>query len=277
MNFLNALFFGIIQGLTEFFPVSSSAHLSVIGNLFGLVSSQYNFRMFSVFVHFGTVLALLITYWDDLLDMVYELILMFTASSNPQYKRERYPSARLLLMLAVATLPLVLVISLNSYIDRLYSSNIYIGVALFLTGCVLFLSGKFSGCRKTEKNITILDALIIGICQAVSSIPGLSRVGITATAGLANGLSPEFALKFAFLLSIPSSLGGNLIHLIDASNAGFAWSEVPMCLVGMAASMLTGLFSIKVMKAVAKRGAFEGFSYYCWVVGILFIILTMIF
>lgn len=277
MSILNALFFGIVQGLTELFPVSSSAHLAVIGNLFGLVSSAFNFRMFTIFAHLGTVLAVLVTYWDDLLDMMYELILMFTASSNPQYSRARYPAARLLLMCACATVPLLPVVSLNGYIEKLYNSNIFMGVCLFMTGVVLFIAGRFVNCRKAENSITILDSVLVGVCQAVSSIPGLSRTGITMTAGIAVGMRQDFALKFAYLLSIPASLGSNIIHLIDASEAGFSFEQLPACLIGTAAAFASGLLAIKIMKSVAARGKFDGFAYYCWVAGILFVILTMIF
>ena len=150
-------------------------------------------------------------------------------------------------------------------------------VALILTGCMLYVSDRMTPGTKNVGGMTLLDALIVGLCQCVAVIPGLSRSGTTITAGISTGLNREFAVKFAFLMSIPAVLGANLLSLIDAIRDGVDWSCVPAYLVGMAVAAVSGIASIRLLNYVAKKGRFGGFAYYCWVVGLLAIILTFIF
>ena len=130
---------------------------------------------------------------------------------------------------------------------------------------------------KTVGGRSVWDALIIGLCQCVAVIPGLSRSGTTITAGIATGLKRDFAVKFAFLMSIPSVLGANILSIGDAAREGIDWSLMPAYLVGMAVAMISGILAISLLKQIAARGRFGGFAYYCWVVGALTVILTMIF
>ena len=277
MSIWNAVFFGLVQGLTEFFPVSSSAHLAALGNLFGIESGGFNFKLFTVFLHLGTIISLIIVLWNDLADMVYEVLLMVNARTNPRYRQKHYPNARLLMMLGVSTLPLFLLLLVNNYINRLYTNNIIMGVMLILSGTILFVADRFTGTKKLTNSMTMSDALIIGLCQLVAIIPGISRIATATTAGYSVGLKKDFALKYALLLSLPTSFGAAIIHIINASSGSFAWSDVPVCLVGMVTALLTGIFSLRVMLSLGEKAKFNGFSYYSWVAGVLFIILTMIF
>ena len=131
--------------------------------------------------------------------------------------------------------------------------------------------------KKTEKNMGLLDAVIIGLCQAVATIPGLSRSGCTITAGLATGLRRDFAVKYSFLLSLPAVLGANILAFAKAIKNGVDWSCLPAYLIGTVVAILTGIASISLLKRIADKGKFGGFAYYCWVVGVLSIILTVIF
>ena len=148
---------------------------------------------------------------------------------------------------------------------------------LVLTGCMLYVSDKMAPGRKTERNMGFLDALIIGVCQCTATIPGLSRSGTTITAGLATGLRRDFAVKFSFLLSLPAVLGANLLAIVKAAREGVDWHSVPAYLVGMAVAIITGIGAISLLKRIAQKGKFGSFAYYCWVVGVLSIILTLIF
>ena len=131
--------------------------------------------------------------------------------------------------------------------------------------------------KKTETSMTVLDALIIGLCQCAAVIPGLSRSGTTITAGISTGLKRDFAVKFAFLMSIPAVLGANLLSLIDALQEGINWSLMPAYLIGTAVAAVSGVASIRLLHAISRKGRFGGFAYYCWVVGVLTIILYLIF
>ena len=172
---------------------------------------------------------------------------------------------------------LLLILPIKDLLEGLYDKSIFIGVALILTGCMLYVSDRMTPGTKNVGGMTLLDALIIGLCQCVAVIPGLSRSGTTITAGIATGLKRDFAVKFSFLLSIPAVLGANILSLIDAFRDGVDWSLVPAYLIGMAAAMISGIVAIELLKYIARRGKFGGFAYYCWVVGALSIILTMIF
>ena len=271
MSILNAILFGIIQGLTEFFPVSSSAHLSILGNLFGMNSNDVNYMMFCVFVHLGSIIAIIIYYLQDIWDMIYQL------GAMSRGKHKAYPAVRLLLMLFIASLPLLILIPLNKYIDSLFNSSIFIGIMLIISGFVLYISNHFSNVNKDEKNMTISDALIIGLCQLVGAIPGISRVAITMSASMATGHKRNCSVKFAFLLSFPALFGVNILHFVKAVNYGFSWNNMPIYLVGMVVSFVVSLFAIKIVTNIAEKSDFKAFSYYCWVAGVLFIILTMIF
>lgn len=276
MSVWNAIILGLVQGIAEFLPISSSGHLAIINNLFDLTTTSDGHMLFDVLLHLGTLAAIFVCYWQDIVNMFYE-VLGFVNVGPLAGARRRYPNARLFVMLVFATLPLLLILPIHKMIETLYYQNVFIGVALVLTGCMLFVADKMKPGTKGATNITISDALIIGLCQCVATIPGLSRSGTTITAGIATGLSREFAVKFSFLLSIPAVLGANILSIVDAVKQGVVLSNVPAYLVGMLAAMLSGIGAISLIKHIAAKGKFGGFAYYCWVMGALSIILTMIF
>lgn len=272
----NAILLGFVQGVSEFLPISSSGHLSVINNLFNM-SMNESHLFFDVLLHLGTLISIVLVYWNDLVQMLYELLSFVNVGPYAGQERQRYPAARLFFMIIIATLPLFLVMPIKDMLETLYDSNIFIGVAIILTGCMLFVADKMSQGRKLGGSMTVLDAVIIGICQSIATIPGLSRSGTTITAGIATGLRRDFAVKFSFLMSIPAVLGANILSIADAVKAGINWAQVPVYLVGMAVAMVTGVAAIYLLKYISRKGKFGGFAYYCWVMGVLSIILTMIF
>ena len=277
MTFWQAVFLGLVQGVTEFLPISSSGHLSILNNLFGISTPEDGHVFFDVLLHLGTLVSILVVYWRDIADMFFEVLGFVGIGPSARVRKQRYPAARLFVMILFATLPLVLILPIKDELETLYYNSIFIGVALILTGCMLYVGDKMIQGKKTETNMTVLDAVIIGLCQCAATIPGLSRSGTTITAGLATGLRRDFAVKFAFLMSIPAVLGANLLSLFDAIKDGVDWSLLPAYLAGMLAASGAGVLSIQLLHLVAKRGRFGGFAYYCWVAGVLAIILTMIF
>lgn len=283
MSVLWAAFLGLIQGLSEFLPISSSGHLSIIQNLFGGEMTEGH-MFFDVLLHLGTLAAVCIAYRSDIADIVRQLMAFFEIGSGgkrlaAEYKaagKKKYPAVRLVLMLVIATLPLFLVLPVNDLVEQLYYQTWFIGIILILTGVMLYASDRMPVGTKTEKNMSFKDTLLIGVCQAIATIPGLSRSGTTITAGIAAGLDREFAVKFSFLLSLPAVLGANILSLFKALGEGIDVSLIPAYLVGTAVAMVSGYFSISLLRRLVSRGKFGSFAYYCWGAGAITIILSII-
>ena len=279
MTISSAILLGIVQGVAEFLPISSSGHLAILQNLFVLSAGEEH-MFFDVLLHLGTLISICVCYWGDIVAMVREVFIVLRggrrADGTPV--QGNLGAARLFLMIVVGTLPLFLVLPINDSVEKLYYITPFIGVALLLTGCMLFVSDRMAPGKRTEKNMRFRDALIIGLCQCVATIPGLSRSGTTITAGIATGLDRGFAMKYSFLLSLPAVLGANLLSFIKAlGEESIELSMVPAYLVGMLAAMLSGIAAISLMKLIAKKSKFGWFAYYCWGAGLLTIVLSLTF
>ena len=278
MGILNALVFGFIQGLTEYIPVSSSAHMQVLFSLFGISGSGFNTEAFIAFAHFGSVIAALILYFKDFGEILFQS-LEFAASTGAQDGRGRrkFPAVRLLIMMIFASVPLLLILPLNRYIQSLGSNTAFIGVMLILSGTILSISDQLNEGEKAERSFGISDAILIGLCQAVSALPGISRTGTVYTAGIASGLTRSFAAKFTVMLSVPVLFFSNIIRLIRSFSMPFSWADLAPCFVGMAASVIGSVLAIRTFISLVQTKHFRNVGYYCWVAGVLAIILTMIF
>lgn len=279
MTISSAIILGIVQGVAEFLPISSSGHLAVLQNLFDLSAGE-DHLFFDVLLHLGTLISICVCYWGDIVAMVREVFIVLRggrrADGTPV--QSHLGAARLFLMIVVGTLPLFLVLPINDKVEELYYITPFIGAALLLTGCMLFVSDKMAPGTRTERNMRFRDALTIGLCQCVATIPGLSRSGTTITAGIATGLDRTFAMKYSFLLSLPAVLGANLLSFIKAiGEESIEASLIPAYLLGMLAAMLSGIAAISLMKLIAKKSKFGWFAYYCWGAGVLTIILSLIF
>ena len=182
------------------------------------------------------------------------------------------PARRLILLIIVGTLPLFVMVPFRRFFTELSDNMYFIGGALIVTGILLFASDRVRHGRKTEKTATMLDALLVGIGQAIALCPGISRSGMTITAGFER----KFAVRFAFLLSIPAVLGANILTLKDAIEAGIDFSSVPVYLVGVVVAAVSGYASIRLLRYVADKGRFGAFAYYCWAAGVLTLVLNVI-
>lgn len=278
MTIGEAIILGLVQGIAEFLPISSSGHLAILQNLFNMSDIEGGHMFFDVLLHFGTLIAICFMYWTDIKAMVVEMLELLSGRKRAvSGEKRQYPAARMFILIIIATLPLALILPVNDYIDMLSQSTLFVGIALVLTGFMLLVSDKMEKGSKTEKNMLIKDALIIGLCQCVATLPGLSRSGTTITAGIATGQNRSYAVKFSLLMSIPAVLGATLLELVKVFKVGIDISLIPAYLFGMIAAMVSGVLSIGLLKMIAKRTRFGGFAYYCWVVGVLTIILSMIF
>lgn len=277
MSILSAIILGLVQGIAEFLPISSSGHLSILQNLFSMQTSENGHMFFDVLLHLATLVSVCIFYRKDIMEIINEVLSWFVPSRRTPTEKKTVPSARrLILMIIVATLPLFAVLPINDLVEELYYKTIFIGIILLLTGCMLFVSDKLEKGTKTEKNMKLTDALVIGVCQAVATIPGLSRSGTTITAGMATGLDRGFAVKFSFLLSIPAILGANILNFADAIKEGIDLSLLPAYFLGMIVAGVSGYFALALLKRITTSGKFGKFAYYCWAAGIVTIVLSII-
>ena len=145
-----------------------------------------------------------------------------------------------------------------------------------ISSAPMYVSDRMLNGRRNEKTMSVGNALLVGVCQAIATVPGLSRSGATISAGMAAGLDREFAAKFSFLISIPAILGANILTLADALKAGIDTALLPMYLVGMLVAMVSGYFSVSLVKLICRKGKFGKFAYYCWFAGAVTIILSFV-
>ena len=268
---------GVLQGVTEFLPISSSGHLTLFQYFFSPDQSAGETDMlFTILLHFGTLLSVCLYYGKDILDMIQEFFLGLAALFSRRGSSGRPPEARrLVLMIIVGTLPLFLVLPIQDFVEGLSNNTYAVGGALLVTGVLLWLCDRVRKGRKSEGSATMRDVLLVGLSQAVATCPGLSRSGTTISVGCFMGFERKFAVRYAFLLSIPAVLGANILHIVDVIQAGgIDTSLVPAYLLGVVVAAVSGYFSIRLLRFVAEKGRFGFFSYYCWAVGLVTIVLT---
>ena len=260
--------------MAEFLPISSSGHLAIAQNLLNLQAEIPAF--FDVLLHLGTLLAVFVAYWQDIKDMVVEFFCGIGDLVHHSTPTPVPPARRLILLIILGTLPLFAVLPIKDKVQGLSDNMIFIGAALIVTGFLLFASDMMRKGRKTERNATWLDVLIVGAGQAIATMPGISRSGMTISAGCFTGFERKFAVRFSFLLSIPAVLGANILSLKDAAEAGIVWSEVPVYLLGVVTAAVVGYLCIRLLRMIADKGRFGAFAYYCWAVGLLTLVLNII-
>jgi undecaprenyl-diphosphatase len=263
-----AIVLGLVQGVAEFLPISSSGHLSLLQHFFGLEEID---ALYNILLHFATLIAVFVVYWRDVADMVVEFFRMIGSLFIREEGRTRGnpPEARrMVLLLVLGTLPLFLVLPFDDAVEGLGTNPVFVSAMLLVTGCILFLSDRYGGGRKTGRTATVKDVLLVGVAQGAATIPGLSRSGTTISAGMALGFERNFAVRFSFLLSLPAVLGATLLKVVKAAQAGeFDMELLPMYLTGMVVAGVVGYFSISLVKLLASKGKFGMFAYYCWIAG----------
>ena len=269
MTYFMSILMGIIQGVAEFLPISSSGHLALFQTFFGMENMEEKYMFFTVLLHFGTLISVCMVYWRDIVDMIREFFLGIAALAGRKDTGVAPPPARRMVMLIIiATLPLFVMVLLQDAVNQLFSNSIMVSCALLATGFILFFSDRMARGHKTAKNATVADALIVGCGQALAVIPGLSRSGTTISVGMMRGFDRAFAVRFSFLMSLPAVLGANVLEIKDALASNFPIEELPMYLVGVAVSAVVGYFAIRLVKSLSDKGKFGKFAYYCWAVGL---------
>lgn len=288
MNLIEAIIMGLIQGLTEFLPVSSSGHLAIFKNIFHV--STDTGMLFDVMLHMATLVAICFVYWKDIKELfvngccmvglwvtntVIWISNLFRGKDNrKEYKRVlTTPYRRFVLMILISTVPTgILGILLEEVIGSASELLILPGICLILTAILLFIADRVKVGEKTEETASYKNSLIIGLAQGVATLPGLSRSGTTITACLLNGFSKEFAVKYSFIMSIPAILGAMVLQLKDFTLAEFAGGMIWNYLAGMLVAGVVGYICIKTMLVVVKKNKFTIFSIYCLIAGIVSIV-----
>lgn len=279
MKLMTSLLLGLIQGIAEFLPISSSGHLSILQNLLKLDYSQENHLLFDMLLHLGTLISICVVYRADLKTMITDSVdfIRRRNDSNQDEPITLKPPARALLLIIIGTLPMVIPLIFMNYIEDLFNRTAFIATALIITGAILFVADRYiEKGNKTEKTMTIMDAIIIGLAQAVATLPGLSRSGTTIAVGLSRGLNANFAVRFSLLLSIPAVLGGTLVSLIKAIIKKADFSLFPIYLAGFVVAAVVGYFAIQIIRRLISKGGYGNFAYYCWGVGALALILSLV-
>lgn len=275
MTYWTAIILGLVQGVAEFLPISSSGHLAILQNFLHLGSADEHL-LFDVLLHLGTLAAVILAFWRDVSGLVREGLCMVYLKKLRRGQKPDRLKRRTIWFIILGTLPLFAVIFIKDAVESLYSNTFFIGFALLLTGGLLFAADRMGHGNKNEKNATLGDILLVGLAQALAVTPGLSRSGTTISVGMLRGFDRSFAVRFSFLLSIPAVLGANILTLVDAVQAGINASLLPMYLAGVAAAFVSGYMALYLLRMMVQRGRFGGFAYYCWGAGLVTLILSLV-
>jgi undecaprenyl-diphosphatase len=291
MELYQGLVLGVLQGLTEFLPVSSSGHLVLGQNFFGITESALSF---DVSVHIGTLLAVVVVFFQQIKSIFVSLgRLIRSAGSNAELSTrsstgsstgssigpmdkikqavQKDDDVRLVALIIVGSIPTAIIgLALRNYVDLLFSSLVIVGFMLLITGTFLWFTRLTPSGGKKIKDIGFGTALLIGICQGMAVMPGISRSGATIAAGLFSGVERETAARYSFLLSIPAIVGAELLMLKDSFATGLGINFIT--LLSTLVSFVVGTLALVVLMRIVKKGRIHLFAPYCWTLGVITII-----
>lgn len=284
MSFLDAIVMGVIQGLTEFLPVSSSGHLAMFKILFEVETETG--MLFDVLLHLGTLLAVFAVFYRDIFHMIQEGFAIifdffrnagiffgnvFQKKDAPYYRMIDNSYRKFVMLVVVSTIPTGIIGYVAADVVEAASEILLVtGSCLVFTSALLFLSDRMDDGMKLPKNVTYSNAFFIGICQGFATLPGLSRSGTTITACLFSKFNRKFAVKYSFIMSIPAILGALVLKLSDASAlSALEKSDISCYLAGTICAAVVGYICIRMMLVVVKKRKFTFFAIYCLIVGLV--------
>ncbi len=274
MDIIQAIIIGLVQGLTEFLPVSSSAHLIFIQQLLGVTEPSL---AFDVLLHVGTIVAVVTYFWRDIIQMIIaffeSLVDLVKGRFITEIKKDQYK--KLTWYVIIGTIPVGLVgIIFNDIVESLFTGVSIPAFFLLITGCILYFSQRMNNGEIDLKNMTLKEAIIVGCGQACAIIPGLSRSGTTIATGLILGLDKEFAAKFSFILSIPAILGAAIVQLKDVGGGSI---ELTAWIAGFLVATISGYLAIKFLLKLIQERSLDVFAYYCWIIGAIILVGSLAF
>lgn len=267
MTYFEATILGLVQGLAEFLPISSSGHLALLQNWFNIDETKV--LLFTVLLHVGTLISVFIVYWTDIWELIKELVLTIKdLCTGKGLRMEERPVRKLGVMIIAATIPTAIIgFAFSDFFDSLYTSVLPIGIGLIITGFLLVLAERIGSSNRGIKEMNIRNALFVGLVQGIAICPGISRSGSTLFGSLICNLDRKFAVKFVFMISIPSILGSAILEAPAAIEAGVTAAQMGPVLCGMAVAALSGLVAIKSMIKIVSSKKLSYFSYYVWALG----------
>ena len=280
MSLIQAILMGVIQGITEFLPVSSSGHLAIFSYIFNVNTDTG--LLFEVMLHLGTLIAVFTVYWRDIatlfvegigicVDFVKNIIAMIKKEERVKIIKNAH--RKFVMLIIVTTIPTMIIgLLFDDLIDQASNTLLVPGICLILNAIVLLFVGSLPGGKKKVKKTTYLDALAVGTAQGVAVLPGISRSGSTICACLGLGLKRDFAVKYSFIASIPVILGANILELRHFTSAMASGVNLVYYFIGMAVSAVVGYICIRIMIYMVSNRKFSYFAYYCGLAGIVSLI-----
>lgn len=281
MTIIQSILLGIVQGVTEFLPVSSSGHLAILQNIFDVETNDS--MLFDIMLHVGTLAAVCVVYHKDIWKMIVETVLMLcdicsnfrTYLLNKIHKTKlKYKTVvhnnyrKFVVLVLISTIPTGMIGVLGKDLISAAGDTLLIpGICLFMTGVLLLMADSSKEGRKMPKNVTWKNGLMIGIAQGFATLPGISRSGTTITACILCGLERKFAVKYSFILSIPAILGAAVLEIKDVIAEPIDVGQIGIYSIGMLFSAVVGYVCIKTMLVVVKNKKFKYFAWYCFVIG----------
>ncbi|MCI8491055.1 MAG: undecaprenyl-diphosphate phosphatase [Lachnospiraceae bacterium] len=286
MSLLEAILMGVIQGVTEFLPVSSSGHLALFKILFHVETETG--MLFDVLLHLGTLLAVLAVFYKDIFRMIWEGVAIIgdffkdvgifagnfvMKKDEPYYRLVDNSYRKFVMLVVVSTIPTGIIGYIGADVVEAASGVLLApGICLVLTAVLLVISDYVADGTKMPRNVTYSNAFFIGICQGFATLPGLSRSGTTISVCLLSKFNRKFAVKYSFIMSIPAILGAVVLKLTELSDIKVTASEIGCYAAGVACSAIVGYICIKTMLVVVKKKKFTYFAIYCLFVGIISIV-----
>lgn len=258
MNILEALILGIIQGLTEFLPISSSGHLMLVENILDIHSGG---MFFNVLLHFATLIAVVIIFWKDVVNVI------------------KHPFGKESQSIIIATIPTIVLALVVNYLYDEFSLMAFVGFGFLISAFVISITSFMMNKKPINRylNVNNKRGFIIGIIQGLAVFPGISRSGSTICAGLLQGVEREESAKFSFLISVPVIIGGMVFELIDGFKTGFGNINIWASLIGFIAAFLVALFTIKLMMKIVKKGNWWYFAFYLFILAIIVLLNQYVF
>lgn len=276
MSIINAIFQAIIQGLTEFLPVSSSGHLSLYQHFTG--NSGEGALMFSAILHLGTLVAVFIAFKSTIIALIKEFFVLVKDVFTGKFKwSQMNPERRMIMMIIISTACLIPFYFFKDWFSSIAEDGSIFaeGLCFLYTAGILFMSDRCTKGKKTPATIKTKDAVTVGLFQGVALLPGVSRSGSTISAGLFTGFTRETAVQYSFILGIPAILGGCVLEIKDSIGTKADVGVVP-CIIGFIVAAVVGICAIKMVDWLVKSDKFKVFGYYTFILGIAVIIISII-
>ena len=276
MNIWDALIQGVVQGLTEFLPVSSSGHLSLVQYFTG--NSGETGAFFSILLHLGTLIAVFIAFRKTIWELIVEAFSMLADIFRRRFSfKSMNGKRRMIWMFVLSEIPLLFFLLVKDYISMVSADNSILieGFCFTVTGVLLLLADKLGSGKTNMDTMSPKDALAMGFAQSIATLPGISRSGSTVAAGLLMGLDRGYAVTFSFIMGVPAVLGANLLELMDVLGEPFP-VEPAVALVGVAAAVIFGLLAIKMVQWLIHTDKYKWFGYYTLALGALVILIGII-